>query len=151
MAGQAKKWHNKFKFLVEIDGFISAGFQKAGPLQGGVETIEHYEGGAVIPDKSPGLGNYENITLERGATDNLDDYNWFSNVLNAAEQTMGADPSDYKRNLAIIQQDNAGREVMRWNVYGAFPVNFTAGDWDNTASEKTMRVLELAIDYFEPA
>jgi len=151
MAGQAKKWHNRFKFLVEIDGFVSAGFQTAGPLEGGVEVIEYREGGARIADKSPGLANFENITLERGATDNLDEYNWFSQVISAADNKGGADPSVYKRNLAIIEQDNNGNEVRRWNVYGAWPVRFVAGEWDATANEKTIRTLELAIDYFEPA
>lgn len=151
MAGQAKKWHNKFRFLVEIDGFISAGFQKAGPLKGGVELIEHHEGNGLLPDKSPGKGKYENINLERGATDNMDEYNWFSQVLNAAEDAGGSNPDDYKRNFALIEQDNAGQEIMRWNVYQAFPVGFEAGDWDNSASEKTIRKLEVAIDYFEPA
>lgn len=151
MNGKAKKWHNRYKFLVEIDGFVSAGFQKAGPLEGGVEVIEHREGGARLPDKTPGLANFENVTLERGATDNLDEYNWFATVLNAAEDAGGADPSQYARNLAIIEQDNDGNEVMRWNVYGAWPRRFVAGEWDNTSNEKTIRTVELVIDYFEPA
>lgn len=151
MAGQARKLRNRFRFLVEIDGFEAAGFQKAGPLKGGVELIEHREGNTALPDKSPGQGKFENITLERGATDNRDEYDWFAQVLNAAEDTAGDDPGDYKRNLAIVECDNKGREVGRWNVYGAFPIGFTAGEWDGTSNEKTIRSVELAIDYFEPA
>lgn len=152
MAGKARRYHDRFKFLVEIDGFVRAGFQKAGPLEANVEKIEYREGGALLPDKSAGGASFEDITLEYGATDSLEDYAWFSQVLDAATQTGGADPSEYKRDLAIIQLDRAGREVQRWNVYGAWPVRFRAGDWDNTATtEKTIRQLVLTYDYFEPA
>lgn len=151
MAGQAKKWHNKFRFLVEIDGFVSAGFQKAGPLKGGVEVIEHKEGNTLLPDKTPGSAKFDNISLERGATENMDEYDWFATVLNAAEDTGGDDPDEYKRNLAIIECNNKGQEIMRWNVYGAWPQDFEAGDWDGGSNEKTIRKVSLVIDYFEPA
>ncbi|MDI3548127.1 MAG: hypothetical protein PWR10_1779 [Halanaerobiales bacterium] len=151
MAGRARKFHDKFKFLVEIDGIVQTGFQKAGPLRGGVEVIEHYEGGALLPDKSPGKGKFEDITLEYGATENLEIYEWFKNVLDAAQETGGTDQDEYKRNLSIIEQDRAGREVGRWDVYGAWPKEFEAGDWDNTANEKLIRKVILVIDYFEPA
>ena len=151
MAGRARKFRDKFKFLVEIDGLVQTGFQKAGPLRGSVEVIEHEEGGALLPDKSPGKGSFEDITMENGATENLEIYDWFKQVLDAAQEVGGADPDEYKRNLAIIEQDRTGKEVGRWNVYGAWPHEFEAGDWDNTANEKLIRKAVLAIDYFEPA
>lgn len=151
MAGQARKLRNRFRFIVEIDGFDAVGFQKAGPLKAGVEVIEHKEGNTLLPDKSPGSAKFEPITLERGATDNLDEYAWFAQVLNAAEDTGGDDPDEYKRNMAIVECDNKGREVSRWNVYGAWPSDFEAGDWDSTSNEKTIRKVTLQQDYFEPA
>lgn len=151
MAGKARKYYDRFKFLVEIDGITQAGFQKAGPLEGSVEVTEHWEGGALLPDKSPGRGKFEDITLEYGATDNLELYEWFRSVLDAAQEAGGADPADYKRNLSIVQLDRAGNEVQRWNVYGAWPTKFRAGEWDNTSSEKLIRQVVLAIDYYEPA
>ncbi len=151
MAGKARRYLDRFKFLIEIDGITQTGFQKCSELKGGVETVEHYEGGALLPDKSPGLGKYEDITLEYGATENLEIYEWFRQVLDAAQETGGADPSEYKRNLSIIQLDRAGNEVQRWNVFGAWPKEFVAGEWDNTANEKLIRKVTLAIDYYEAA
>ena len=72
MAGKARRYYDKFRFRVEIDGATQAGFSKAGPLKGTVEEVEHYEGGSLLPDKSPGRGKFEDITLEYGATDNLE-------------------------------------------------------------------------------
>ncbi|HHY36541.1 MAG TPA: phage tail protein [Firmicutes bacterium] len=151
MAGRVRRFRDKYKFLVEIDGIVQTGFQKAGPLRGSVGVIEHEEGGALLPDKSPGKGRFEDITLEWGATESLEIYNWFAQVLNAAQGTGGADPDRYKRNMAIIEQDRAGREVGRWNIYGAWPREFEAGDWDNTSEEKLIRKVALVYDYFEPA
>ncbi|MGE5551520.1 MAG: phage tail protein [Bacteroidota bacterium] len=151
MAGKARRYYDKFKFRVEIDGITQAGFSKAGPLKGSVEEVEHYEGGALLPDKSPGRGKFEDITLEYGATDNMELYDWFAQVLNAAQETGGADPDEYKRNLSIIQLDRAGNEVQRFNVFGAWVKEFEAGDWDNSSNEKTIRKAVLCIDYFEPA
>ncbi|WP_222927718.1 phage tail protein [Biomaibacter acetigenes] len=151
MAGKARSYFDRFKFLVEIDGITQTGFQKCSELKGSVGKIEHREGGGLLPDKSPGFGNYSDITLEYGATKNLETYEWFRQVIDASQETGGAEPDEYKRNLSIIQLDRAGREVQRWNVYGAWPTDFVAGEWDSTSEEKTIRKLTLAIDYFEPA
>ena len=137
-----KRRFDKFKFLVEIDGFVDAGFQKAGPIKGTIEVSTYREGGSNLPDKDPALVDVENITLERGATDNQEIYDWFKNVAEGINGENGVD----RRSLAIIQTDRAGEEVERWNVYRAFPVEFEAGDWDATASEKNIRKVVLAYD-----
>lgn len=137
-----KRRFDKFKFLVEIDGFVEAGFQKAGPLKTTVEVSEYREGGSTFPDKDPGLANVDNLVLERGSTESEELYQWFKNILDGVGGEGGVD----KRNLAIIQQDRAGNEISRWNVYNCFPISFQAGDWDATTSEKNIESVELAID-----
>lgn len=157
--GQARTFHDKFKFLVEVDGFISAGFNKCSELSAELAKIEYYEGGALIPNKSPGRATFADITLERGATNDDDDmYTWFEEVIDAAVQaaphdgagagTGQKDPT-FKRNLAIIQLDRDGAELHRWDVFGAWPQKFVAGEWDNDADEKTIEMVTLTIDYFK--
>lgn len=134
--------YDKFKFLVEIDGFAEAGFMKAGPMKANVETVEYREGGSVFPEKDPGLGNVENLILEKGATDNDDMYKWFDNIVTGAVGEGGVD----KRNISVVQQDRAGNELERWNNYNVFPVSFQAGDHDASDSNKNIRSIELAIE-----
>lgn len=149
--GAARLFTDKWKFLVEIDGVVSAGFQKCSELSGSTAVIEHYEGGAIIPDKSPGRGKFDDITLERGAViGDLDLYDWFSSVLDAVAGIGGATPGDYKRDMDIVQQDRSGLELMRWRVSQAWPNKFKAGDWDNDSDEKVIESVVLSIDYFYP-
>lgn len=148
MAGKARRYYDRFKFLVEIDGITQTGFQKVSGLTGKVGVIEHKEGGALLPDKTPGMVSYDDLTLEFGATDNQEFYNWWSTVIDAAQGVGGADPDAYKRNLSVIQLDRAGNEAERWNVFGAWVKEFTPGEYDNTSEEKTMRKVVLAYDYF---
>lgn len=129
--------YDKFKFLVEIDGFAEAGFMKAGPMKASVEAVEYREGGSIFPEKDPGIGNVENLILEKGATDNDDMYNWFKDIANGIVN---------KKNISIVQQDRAGNEIERWNNYNVFPLSFQAGDHDASDSTKNIRSLELAIE-----
>lgn len=133
--------YDKFKFIVEIDGFAEAGFMKAGPMKSSVEEVLYREGGSEFPEKDPGIGNVENLILEKGATDNDDMYDWFSNIVTGAVGEGGVD----KRNISIVQQDRSGNELERWNNYNVFPLSFQAGDHDASDSTKNIRSIELAI------
>lgn len=156
--GLPRSFHDKFKFVVEIDGILSAGFNKCSELSVEAAKIEYSEGGALIPNKSPGRLTYSDVTLERGATEDVDLYAWFLTVANASSFGAGAVPAGqgaglpdplYKRTLDIIQQDRDGSSLRRWRVYNAWPQKFTAGDWDNDADEKVIEMVTLTYDFFE--
>lgn len=149
VVGKPRKYFKKFKFLVEIDNVAVAGFQKAGPLEAEVAVVEQNEGGTLLPEKEPGRGKFSDITLARGATDDLDMWRWFKEVLDAAANA-GLSTPNYKRNLDIVQQDRDGTTLRRWRVYEAFPTKFKAGEWDNDADENVIEETVLAIRYFEP-
>ncbi len=55
----------------------------------------------------------------------------------------------YKKNLAVVQLDRDGSELRRWNVHNAFPAEFEAASWDNSADEVAIESLVLAYDYFD--
>lgn len=154
--GAPRTFHDKFKFIVEIDGFQSAGFQTMSEISMESAVIEYSEGGSLIPNKSPGRVTVANVTLARGATFDNDFYNWFLEVADAAaaaSTTPGAgagsgeiDPV-FKRDVDVIQQDRDGSELKVWRLFGAWPMKFVAGDWDNEADEKVIETLELAYDF----
>lgn len=150
--GTKRDFFDKFKFLVEIDGITYAGFSKCSELSMEVEKIEHREGGGLIPHKSPGNVSVPDITLERGATADLELYSWFEQVIDAAAGLGGSGlvGSNYKRDFDIVQLNRDDTVRQRWNVTGAFPIKFVAGDWDSGASEKTMEKVTLAVDWFKP-
>lgn len=156
--GDPRSFHDKFKFLVEIEGFVSAGFNKCSELSVEAAVVEHKEGGALIPNKSPGGLTFADLTLERGATLEVDMYLWFQQVGNAGAlgsvvlgQAAGVGLPDplYKRTLDIVQQDRDGATLRRWRVFNAWPNKFVAGEWDNDADEKVIEMVTLSYDFFE--
>lgn len=150
--GSPRSMFNKFKFLVEIDGITYAGFQKCSELSVELAKIEHYEGGSLIPDKTPGRMSFSDITLERGATNDLQMYEWLEETARAAAGIGGAGLRDslYKRTLDIVQLDRDDTIMQRYNVVNAWCTKFVAGEWDNTSDEKVITSVTLTYDWFEP-
>ena len=147
--GQPTKYHKKFKFIVEIDGFGRADFQDCSELSVEVAEIQQWEGGRSIPEKDPGRLTVTDLTLQRGATSDRDMYDWFFQVSRMSDNAGLVTP-DFKRNLDIVQLDNDGSELRRWRCYRAWPKKFMAGDsWDNTADENVIEAVVLALDFFE--
>jgi len=143
-----RSFDKKFAFLFEIDGFLSAGFSKMSALEVEVAEVKQYEGGRLIPDKSPGRVDFKDITLERGATRaDFDAYLWFTSVVNA-QANVGLDDPFFKRHGDLIQLDRSGLIIKRWTIFNAWPKMFTAGDWDNNADENVIEKLVICFDYF---
>ena len=146
--GKPRSFHKKFKFIVEIDGVGHAGFQKCSELSVEVANVQYFEGGTLIPNKSPGRLTFADVTLERGATQDKDLFDWFLEVANTASG-LGLNDVEYKRNLDIVQQDRDGTTLRRWSLTGAWPVKFVAGDWDNEADENVIESVTLTYDFFK--
>jgi phage tail-like protein len=146
--GNPRSFHKKFKFVIELDDIKHAGFQKCSELSVEIANVQYYEGGSLIPNKSPGRMTFPDVTLERGATQDRDLFDWFQQVANLASG-LGLNDIDYKRNLDIVQQDRDGSTLRRWSITNAWPVKFVAGEWDNEADENVIESVTLSFDYFE--
>ena len=65
--------YKNFKFRVKWDGRFVAGVSKVSALSRSTEMVEHRVGGdPSTVRKSPGQSSYEDITLERGVTHDLE-------------------------------------------------------------------------------
>lgn len=148
VTGKPKSFFKKFKFIVEIDRVKSAGFQQCSELSAEIAKIEYFEGGSVIANKSPGRLSFTDVTLNRGATKDLDLFNWFKEVIDTSSG-LGRVDFDYKRNLDIVQQDRNGSTLRRWSLTASFPLKFVAGDWDNGADENVIESVTLTYDTFD--
>ncbi|NOJ79806.1 phage tail protein [Myxococcus xanthus] len=146
--GSPRSFHKRFKFLVEIDSVASAGFQKCSELSVEVANVQYFEGGSLIPNKSPGRLTFSDVTLERGATQDHELFDWFQDVVHTASG-LGSPDSLYKRHLDIVQQDRDGTTLRRWSLAHAWPVKFLAGEWDNESDENVIESVVLTYDFFE--
>ena len=146
--GNPRSFHKRWKFVVEVDAVASSGFQKCSELSVEAANVQYFEGGSLIPNKSPGRLTFSDVTLERGATQDHDLFDWFQDVALTASG-LGLPDIGYKRNLDIVQQDRDGSTLRRWSITGAWPVKFVAGEWDNESDETVIESVTLTYDFFE--
>ena len=69
--------YKNFRFLVELDGIVQAGFTDCSGFGSEMEVVEYREGGD--PDhvrKLRAKAVYPNITLKSGVTDSHELYDW---------------------------------------------------------------------------
>ncbi|MBU1483185.1 MAG: phage tail protein [Gammaproteobacteria bacterium] len=150
MSGEPLDFYTSFNFIVEIDGVRRAGFNSMSELGVEIGVVEYHEGGRDIPHKRPGKRSYANVTLERGATDDRDLYDWVNQMTNATTG-RGQTADAYKKNVDVVQLDRDGSARRRWTLFNAFPSGHKAGEWDATSEEATMENLVLTYDYFQIA
>ncbi len=146
--GTSRTYHKKYKFLVEIDGVTVAGFAKCSELSAEVAVTEQFEGGSLTPHQSPGRVKYTPVTLERGATDDQDLWDWFKEVIDASSG-VGEDDPAFKRNVTIVQQSRSGKRIRLWRLDEAWPTKFVGGEWDNSSDENVMESVTLTYRTFD--
>jgi phage tail-like protein len=124
-----------FRFLVEIEGLVSAGFQKVKGISREVK-YENYREGGVNEYEHKLITNvtYPVVVLERGLV--LDDlWKWALAV---------ADGEVTRKTIWIRLQNEANVPSWAWQVEHALPVKWTASDLDAQASPVVVETLELA-------
>lgn len=129
--------YKNFRFLVEIDGIVQAGFSEAAIPDSSQDPIEYREGNEVpTARKLPGLVKYGNLSLKWGITDSLELYEWRKLV----EQGK---MSDARRNIAVILMDEEGNPKSRWEFVEAWPSKYDAPDLNATGNEIAVENLEI--------
>lgn len=141
--GQQPVYFRAFQFMVEIDGIDNARFQEVGGLDATIDVIEYREGGDLLGmRKLPGVTKHSNLSLKRGYTSDKQLYAWFDDVMTGRTEKI-------RKNVSVVQLDMAGKEVMRWNLFQAFPVKYTAATYNAKGNELAIEMLEIAYERLE--
>lgn len=128
--------HGKFNYKVEIDGLEAGGFSEVTGFDASIDVIEYREGDMTqTPLKIPGLKKYGNITLKQGLVDSMVLYEWM---------TAGLEGYVERKTLTITLLDIAGSPAASWQIINAWPVKYTAPDFNATSSEVAIESLEIA-------
>lgn len=137
--------YRNYKFEVEVEGFTRAGFQKVTGLKRTTEVVEYREGAEnETPHKLPGQTTFENVVLERGASDDEDFIGW-SNTIYSVDQAEGAQGDDnFRRTIVIYLKNKAGQRVVKWTIYNAWPIDNGDADLDATANDVLIETMTLA-------
>jgi phage tail-like protein len=135
--------YKNFRFLVEIDGVVQAGFSDVSGFGSNVEVIEYREGGdAATVRKLPGKVSYPDITLKWGITDSRELYDWHRAAVNGAIQ---------RKNGSIILLDDAAQEKLRWNFFGAWPSKWDGADFTAKGNDVAIDTLTVSCERVERA
>jgi phage tail-like protein len=118
--------YKNFKFRIIWDGKVVAGVSKISALKHTVEPVDHREGGDPnVIRKSPAKTTFENITLERGVTHDLEFENWANRVWNIDGPAAMA-LKDFRKDLRIELLNEQGTVAKAYKVYRAWVTQYTA-------------------------
>ena len=145
MAFTDRTYLNRAEFTALVEGFGYSGWKSITEPKANIAVNEHWEGGSLISNKSQGRVTYDNVTMERGSTEDRDLLNWFKESADVAANKG----TTKKRNITIYQKNRDGSNAEKWILYNAFVVSYTPGSWDNEADEHRMEVVEVGYDYFD--
>lgn len=150
VVGTPRSFQKKFAFVIEIERVASAAFMDMSELSAEIAEVQQWEGGRVIPDKSPGRVTVADTTLSRGvANGDSDLYRWWLEVIKISAGGVGLVPHAYKRAVDVVQLERDATVLRRWLLEGAWPKKMVVGAWDNNADENVVEQVTLAIDTFD--
>jgi phage tail-like protein len=134
-----------FRFRVEIDNIARTGFAEVSIGAITTDAVDYREGTDPIRvHKLPGRTHYGNVTLKSGLTTGanaLELYRWKADV------TAGA--VGYRRQVAIIVQDETGQDQARFVVSNAWPVKYETSNLGAKGNDVIIETLELANEGIE--
>ncbi len=125
-----------FRFHVEIDGLLFAGFSEVSGLSVEIETETYNEGGVndfvhVLPKNV----KYQNIVLKQGILYSDQMWKWLQDV---------KDGKITKRSGRILLFGVKRLPVWYWEFTDAYPIKWSGTDLKATGNEIFMETLELS-------
>lgn len=110
--------YKNFKFRVKWDGKYVPGVSHISRLLRTTEVVEHREGGDPSTSrKSPGLTQYDAVTLERGLTQDTSFEDWANQVWR-----LGANPGsevglkEFRKDVYLEFYNEAGQLVLAYKI-----------------------------------
>ena len=133
--------YKNFRFLVEIDQIVQAGFSSCSGLGASVEVIQYREGGDVATvHKLPGNVTYPDIILKWGVTDSRELYDWHFEVVQG---------NVIRKPGSIILVGDDGEEKVRWNFYEAWPSVWKGPEFNALGKDVAIETLTLVCERIE--
>lgn len=129
-----------FHYAVEIQGMVTGYFTECAGLGSEHEVIENKvvdTNGNEVMQKIPGRLKWEDITLKRGITHNMDIWDWRKLV-------EDGDVSSARSNGSIVMFDQELNEVARWNFERAWPVKVSGPSVKADSNEIGIEELSIA-------
>jgi phage tail-like protein len=134
MAGKAGRETDPligFNFGLEIEGKMSGYFTEASGIGSEHEIVEHKvvnDKGQEIVQKIPGRLKWQDVTLKRGVTADMQIWDWRAMV-------EKGDMKGSRTNCSVVMFDRNYEEVARWNFENAWPSKVTGPSVKSDSNE----------------
>lgn len=132
-----------FHFAVEVQGVVTGYFTECSGLGSEHEVIEHNvvnEKGQEIVIKVPGRLKWDNITLKRGITSNMDIWDWRKMVEDGQVE-------DARHDGSVTMFDSQLNPVARWEFKRGWPLKVTGPQPKSDSNEIGIEELTIAHEY----
>jgi len=106
-----------FNFALELEGSIAGYFTECGGIGSEHEIVEHKvvdKSGHEIVRKIPGRLKWQDITLKRGITSDMQIWEWRADLVNG-------DMTTARKNISITMMDRTYAPVAVWHFQNAWP------------------------------
>ena len=126
-------------FALEVQGVVSAFFSQASGFNNASEVITHQavDGqGRTVIQKIPGDLTWDDITLNRGITDDSSLWDWRQKVIDGEVESARADGS-------IVMYNARHAEVARFNFRNGWPSSWKGPDV--SADDESVAIEEITI------
>jgi phage tail-like protein len=144
--------YSNFKFRLKWDGRYVAGISKMSALRRTTEVVRHRDGGdSSSSRKSPGRTEYEDITLERGVTHDIEFEQWANKVWNYGSG-LGSEVSlkDFRKDIILEIYNEAGQVAIAYKIYRCWVSEYQAmPELDGNANAVAIQTLKLANEGWE--
>ena len=139
----ASEMYRNYNFLLRLDA-TEIRFTECLGLGMRIEPVRYRESGAgSIVRALPGPVAYAEVVLRYGLAASPDLWTWLKNASEGAVQ---------RRNVTISQLDNDGTTPrINWNLYGAWPCQWSGVPFDALGREAAIEELHLAYDRMDRA
>ena len=108
-----------FYFSLDADGVLTGFFTEMSDIGSENTIIEHRivnEAGQEVTLKLPGRLKYNNVTLKRGITSNMDAWTW-------RKMVEDGNFTEAKVNASLVMYDQNGASVAQWDLESCWPAS----------------------------
>jgi phage tail-like protein len=145
VAGQPTDPISAFSFALEIQGVAEALFREASGFGSESQIVEFKQQGPkgqTYVHKIPGTMKWQNISLKRGITDNLELWKWRQQVIDGQIEKARVDGS-------IVGYDEDGAEKIRYNFRRGWPSKWDASGLNATGNDPIIESIEITHEGLE--
>lgn len=131
-------------FFLDLQGAIIGAFTQCSGFSSSSEVVnlkQSDKSGRTYWIKRPGKISYNNVTLSKGITDNLDVWKWIDSVAQGKV-------TEARKNGTISLCDPLGAVVAQWELKGVLPVRVTGPTLSADGTKIGVEEVELSIEAF---